>query len=135
MALKKTHKKIIHNLNYQNHLLKTGSYGFKIMSNFRLTEKQIISLERTLKTKLKKLSIQGQRPKTLENLEPNKTLTKLSLESRMGKGKGSIYTKALFLKKGSIICEFINIGPQQVNEVHRFFKKYISVGLKLVYRK
>lgn len=135
MTLRKTHRKIAHNLNYQNHLLKTGSYGLKIMSNLRLGEKQIISLERTLKIKLKKLLIQGQKPKIFWNLEPNKTLTKLNLESRMGKGKGSIYTKALFLKRGSIIYELININNQQANEVYIFFKKHISVGLKLVCRK
>ena len=63
MTLKKTHKKIINNLNHNNHLLKTGSYGFKVISNLRLTETQMMCLERNLKIKSKKLSAQFQKPK------------------------------------------------------------------------
>nr|YP_009502223.1 ribosomal protein L16 [Porolithon onkodes]ASB29825.1 ribosomal protein L16 [Porolithon onkodes] len=132
MMTKKTHKKTINNLSYYNHLLKKGSYGFKIMSDLRLTEKQIISLERNLKIRLKKLSIKSYRPKIWMNVQLNRTLTKLNLESRMGKGKGSIYTRVIFLKKGSMIYEFANINTQQIMETHMYLKKYVSAKLKLV---
>lgn len=63
MQLKKTHKSPKKILSCQNHLLKTGSYGFQILSNLQMTEKQMVSLERTLKSKLKKISIQLQKVK------------------------------------------------------------------------
>lgn len=63
MQLKKSHKGQKKILSYCNHLLKVGFYGFKIMSNLRLTEKQIIVMERILKGKLKKFSTQLQRIK------------------------------------------------------------------------
>ena len=135
MIIKKTHKKTTNTLSYYNHLLKEGSYGFKIMSNLRLTEKQVIALERNLKTKLKKSLIQSRRPKIWTNMQLNKTLTKLNLESRMGKGKGSIYTKVIFLKKGSMIYEFANINSQQIKEVYIYLKNHVSVKLKLVDKK
>ena len=69
------------------------------------------------------------------NLQLNRTLTKLSLESRMGKGKGPIYTKVLFLEKGSIIYEFENLKFQQIKEIYEFFKKYMSVKVVLVRKK
>ena len=68
-------------------------------------------------------------------MQLNKTLTKLSLESRMGKGKGSIYTRVLFLKKGSVIYEFVNINNHQIKEVYMYLKKYVPARLKLVYKK
>ena len=61
MQLKKIHKSSKKILN--NHLLRIGSYGFKVMSNVRITEKQIISIERILKGQLKKFSIQLQKVK------------------------------------------------------------------------
>ena len=63
MILKKTHKKITNNLNHGDHLLKTGSYGFKVLSNIRLTERQVMCLERNLKIKSKKLLAHFRKPK------------------------------------------------------------------------
>ena len=63
MLLKKTHKKKLKSFSHFNHLLKNGSYGFKITSNLRLTENQLVSMERILKSKLKKLSVQFQKSK------------------------------------------------------------------------
>ena len=97
-----------------------------------MTEKQMVSLERTLKSKLKKISIQLQKVKLWKKIHLNKTLTKLSLEARMGKGKGSVYTKVLFLKKGSIIYEFKNIKSQQIKEVFNFLKKYFPIKIILI---
>ena len=132
MQLKKTHKNQQKTLSYYNHLLKTGSYGFKIMSDMQMTEKQNTSIERILKSKLKKFSVQLEKVKFWKKIYLNKTLTKLSLESRMGKGKGSIYTKVLFLKKGSIVYEFKNIKSQQIKEVFNFLKNYFPAKIKLV---
>lgn len=130
--IKKTHKKLFKNLTYSFHLLKFGSFGFKILSDLRLTTEQINSLERSLVKKLRSLSGQTKKYKIWSHTQTNKTLTKLSLESRMGKGKGPIYTEVLFLKKGSMIYEFKNLTNQQIREVFTFIKKQISVKLLLV---
>ena len=50
----------------------------------------------------------------------------------MGKGKGSVYTKVLFVKKGSIIYEFKNIKSQQIQEIFNKLKKYFPTQIKLV---
>jgi ribosomal protein L16/L10AE len=65
----------------------------------------------------------------------NKTLTKLPLESRMGKGKGSIYTKVVFLKKGFVLYEFQNIKNQSMKELFYFFRKYFPAKLLLINKK
>lgn len=63
MQLKKIHKGRKKTLGYSNYLLKVGSYGFKLMSNLRLTEKQTMVMERILRIKLKKFSTQLQKIK------------------------------------------------------------------------
>ena len=50
----------------------------------------------------------------------------------MGKGKGSVYTRVLFLEKGSIIYEFKNIKHQQIEDVFNKFKKYFPGEIILI---
>lgn len=133
--LKKLHKKIPRTLSYSCHSLKFGSCGFKILSPLRLTKEQLNSLDRVLTRKINSLCNYTKSYKYWTLLELNKTLTKLSLESRMGKGKGPIYTEVLFLKKGSIIFEFQNIKKQVIQELFFFIKKQLGVKLILVFKK
>lgn len=131
---KKTHANVTKTLANSTHLLQFGSCGFKIMESIRLTKSQLTSLERLLLQKLKYLS-QSKNYKLWSLSVFNKTLTKLSLESRMGKGKGTVYTEAVFLKKGFIIFEFQNVKYLHMIEIFNFFKKYFPVSLLLVYRR
>ena len=133
--LKKTHKLNTKNLTYSRHLLKFGTYGLKVLSDLHLTKDQIVSIERNLTKKLKDLSSATSKLKFWSFLQVNKTLTKLSLESRMGKGKGPIHTEVLYIKKGTLIYEFNILKSQQVREIYFLVEKYISVKLKLISRK
>ena len=135
IMIKKTHINPSKMLANSRHLLKFGHYGFKILTNTRLTSLQLTSLNRILNRKLKSLPTRTKNYKLWFFSAPNKTLTKLNLESRMGKGKGSIFTEAVFLKKGTIIYEFQNIKYQQIVEVFEFFNNHLSAKLMLVSRK
>lgn len=132
---KKTYLNTTKGSTNSNHLLKFGSYGFKLLSNLRLTEEQIVALRRLLLKKLKNLESCSKTYKIWELISLNKTLTKLPLESGMGKGKGSIYTKAVFLKKGFILYEFQNIKNQSITELFYFFRKYFPAKLLLINKK
>lgn len=133
--LKKTHKTPKKNLAYSSQLLKFGSCGLKILSDLRLNKEQIASIERSLMKKLKELSSYSKKCKFWSFAQTNKTLTKLSLESRMGKGKGPIYTEVIFLKRGSTIYEFHNLKEQQAKELFNFIRKQMSSKLKLIFKK
>ena len=133
--IKKSHKKISSSLTYSNHLLKFGSCGFKVISALRLTKEELVSLERIVVKKLKNLSSTSKNYKFWNLLKPNQSLTKLNLESRMGKGKGAIYTEVLFLKGGSIIYEFQNIAKQEIKELLHLINKQLSVKLILILKK
>nr|YP_009317579.1 ribosomal protein L16 [Pterocladiella media]AOX49031.1 ribosomal protein L16 [Pterocladiella media] len=111
--------------------LQIGNFGIKTISYGRITEEKWKLIERDLQRKFK--SILGHKKNRIwSSLEFNSTLTKLSLESRMGKGKGAIYAKSKFLKPGSLLFEFTKLPKQHENEIFIFIQKKLNVKLKLV---
>ncbi len=68
-------------------------------------------------------------------LTTNTTTTKLSLESRMGKGKGSIYTRSVFVKPGFVLYELQNVSNHHALELFAFLKKQIAINLVLIKEK
>nr|UVF63038.1 ribosomal protein L16 [Synarthrophyton patena] len=129
---KKSHKNFSKTLTYSRHLLKFGSIGFKAMSEGTITKEHIFSIERSLQQKLKILTHNSKNTKIWCLLYTNKVVTKLGLESRMGKGKGSVYTESVFIKPGCIIYEFKNITLQNSLELLNFVKKQFFLDLALV---
>jgi ribosomal protein L16/L10AE len=57
----------------------------------------------------------------------NSTLTALSPESRMGKGKGSVYTKSCYVKPGQILFEFSGVSLIQIKLLHNFLKRKLPI--------
>nr|YP_011017631.1 ribosomal protein L16 [Campylaephora kondoi]WQF69454.1 ribosomal protein L16 [Campylaephora kondoi] len=132
--MKKTTK--LHNnystVSIQNrHLLQFGNFGFQILTYSRLTDKQIKTIFWLVQTNLKKYTTK-QVVKFWFLVFPNLTLTKLSLESRMGKGKGLIDTTAVFIKPGTLICEFDNVSLAHARKILAFITKVFPGKLKLI---
>lgn len=121
--IKKSHKKYSKFLTRTKHTLKFGNYGLKLIYPIMLTQKQLFMLETLVWKFLKKVDIFSNNLKFWNLISTNIFLTKLSLESRMGKGKGTIYTEAVFLKGGTIIFEFKNIKKSSLQELLLFLKK------------
>nr|YP_008963770.1 ribosomal protein L16 [Grateloupia angusta]AGO19283.1 ribosomal protein L16 [Grateloupia angusta] len=120
----KTHNKCHHKFCFSNHILRFGKFGIKVTSFNRISEPQLKSLEWSIIKKLKELSNNNKKTFKLWNLvNLNLNLTKLGQESRMGKGKGAVYSRAVFLKPGSILFEFDKISYQQLIEVFNFIRK------------
>ena len=115
-----------------NQVIKFGNFAIKITSFGRLTENQLNSLERFLLIFLKKNSSNDKNIKVWNLVKFNASLTKLSSESRMGKGKGSIYTKAVFFKPGTILFEFAGVTDQEIFKVFKFIKKKLPFKSILV---
>nr|YP_010199812.1 ribosomal protein L16 [Gracilaria tikvahiae]UAD89820.1 ribosomal protein L16 [Gracilaria tikvahiae] len=128
---KKTHNKYSLKLKQSNHILKYGSFGIKSLSFNRLTKNQLNALKWII---LKKLKLVTNNKKTFRFwtiLSLNLTLTKFNIESRMGKGKGSIYTQAIYIRPGMILFEFDNITEQQMQNLFNYILKKISFKVKV----
>lgn len=131
--IKKSHNNYLPSLAYSKHILKFGTVGFKAVSSGYLTKEQLDSITWTLKKKLKTL-VNNRTPKVWSLIVLNKTLTCLNAESRMGKGKGMVYTQVAFIKPGFILFEFSNISKSQILEIFKFIKKRISIKITLIYK-
>ena len=124
--LKKTHNSYSLKYKHCNHTLKFGRFGIKTLSFGKITEKQFNLIERLSFKFLKQTSNNKKVIKVWSLALFNLTLTKLSSESRMGKGKGAICDKALFLQPGSIMFEFEGISKQQLSGILTLLKSKVS---------
>nr|YP_010316761.1 ribosomal protein S3 [Batrachospermum sp.]UNB13414.1 ribosomal protein S3 [Batrachospermum sp.] len=129
---KKYHNKYKKTINYQRHVLKFGSFGIKSSTAGRLTEIRINTLLRLINGNLKAFSKNSSSIKFWNLIFMNSTLTALSPESRMGKGKGSIYTKSCYIKPGQILFEFSGISLNQIKLLHDFLKRKLPMKITLV---
>ena len=132
MTQKKTHNS--YSLKYKNNnsVMKFGQFGIKIMTFGIITERRLNSCERSIQYFLKNTLNNKKNTKIWNLITYNLTLTKLSSESRMGKGKGSIYEKAIFLKPGTIIFEFTGISYQHINKLTHYVRKKFPFKINTV---
>ena len=127
---KKTHKSYSKkSCTQKNHVLHFGTVGLKALQNTRLTQAQIKSFEWAITRLLKS---QKDCVKSWSKFNLNLTLTKLNLESRMGKGKGNISTSAQFLQAGTIFFEFSELSKPSKKKINSSLSKIFPVKFKLV---
>ena len=128
---RKTHNNLSLKNNQPTHLVQFGKFGIKSITFGIISQKQLDAIEWALMKKIKSLA-NKKNVKFWNLLTLNLNLTKLSLESRMGKGKGSIYTKSVFLKPGTMLFEFDRISFQNIKEVFKFIKKKLPIKVILI---
>nr|YP_009500462.1 ribosomal protein L16 [Gracilariopsis heteroclada]AXE43624.1 ribosomal protein L16 [Gracilariopsis heteroclada] len=131
---RKTHNKYLLKYKQSNHVLRYGCFGIKSISFGRLSEKQVSALKWSILRKLKLLVNNKKIFQFWDLLILNLTLTKFNLESRMGKGKGAIYTKASYIRPGMILFEFSGLSNQQMRDLFSHISKKISLKIVLVRR-
>lgn len=131
--MKKTHNKYKKRLKHSKNLLKFGQFGFKIINFKSISKKQNLLIITFINKKLKELTLK-KKTKIWHNIPFNKNLTKLNIESRMGKGKGSIYTQNSYLLPGTIFFEIEEINFKQIEELFNYLKKKLSIKLTLIFK-
>jgi large subunit ribosomal protein L16 len=122
------HKNIV---NFKGHILKYGFFGIKTTTGGRLTETKVNILLRLLNKYLKTISKKTNSIKFWNLIFMNSTLTSLSPESRMGKGKGEIYTKFCYIKPGQTLFEFSGISFYQSKLVHNFLRNKLPFKIAI----
>nr|WCH57992.1 ribosomal protein L16 [Hypnea cornuta] len=120
--------------NHPNNILRKGSYGIKAISFGQLTKSQLVLLKSIIVKSSRKIINSKKSIKMWTKIVLNFNLTKLSSEARMGKGKGSIYTQASFVKPGDIIFEFELCSYQQAQYIFLKVSKCCNLKLMLIKR-
>lgn len=107
-----------------------GFLALKSLENAKLTYKQIEACRKSVRRVLKK---QGN---VFLRVFTDISLTKKSVASRMGKGKGAHYVWVTLIKKGQIICEVSAVTVDIINSSLKALKAASSklpVKTKIIY--
>ena len=123
LKYKKNHKVSSLNLflnEQKNFYPNQGILTLRSLENSKLTYNQIEACRKSIRRVLKK---QGT---ILIRIFTNISVTKKSVASRMGKGKGAHYIWKAIVKKGQIICEVICPSIEKYNLSIKAFKSASS---------
>ena len=130
MNQNKTYNKIPTNLTFNNHILHFGYFGIKSQEFGKLTLNQISYLNKILNNEFRLIT--KKKIKIWNKITVNLTSTKLSLGTRMGKGKGPVKEYFSYIKSGQILFEIEKITRQDMNNVFNKIRKKIGFKIKLI---
>ena len=130
---KRTKYRRPHRLRYDgkakgNTTLSFGDYGLMALEGAWITEKQIEAARVAMTRYMKRGG------KVWINIFPHLSLTKIPLETRMGKGKGQQELWVAVVKKGKIMFEIAGVDEATAREALRLAMHKLPVTCKFVKR-
>ena len=130
---KRTKYRRPHRLRYDgkakgNTTLSFGDYGLMALEGAWITEKQIEAARVAMTRYMKRGG------KVWINIFPHSSLTKIPLETRMGKGKGQPELWVAVVKKGKIMFEIAGVDEATAREALRLAMHKLPVTCKFVKR-
>nr|YP_009325901.1 ribosomal protein L16 [Vertebrata lanosa]APC24942.1 ribosomal protein L16 [Vertebrata lanosa] len=128
---KKHHFKFKKKLDFSKHILKFGSFGFKIKKAVCINYKQKTFIKFFILKIVKKII--NNKIKIFFYSKCNYNQTKLPLESSMGKGKGEISNSFGYYKAGFLFFEIKNISLNNVLQLKNFLNKKKIANFFLIY--
>ena len=128
---KRTKYRRPHRLRYDgkakgNTTLSFGDYGLMALEGAWITEKQIEAARVSMTRYMKRGG------KVWINIFPHLSLTKIPLETRMGKGKGQPELWVAVVKKGKIMFEIAGVDEATAREALRLAMHKLPVTCKFV---
>ena len=128
---KRTKYRRPHRLRYDgkakgNTTLSFGDYGLMALEGAWITEKQIEAARVAMTRYMKRGG------KVWINIFPHLSLTKIPLETRMGKGKGQPELWVAVVKKGKIMFEIAGVDETTAREALRLAMHKLPVTCKFV---
>lgn len=112
----------------KNNTLVFGDFALQSTSNDFLSDRQIESARRALTRYVKRAG------KLWIRVFPDKVITKLPAETRMGKGKGIPDGWVAPVKNGTILFEISGVGEDVAREAFRLASHKLSVTCKFLKR-
>ena len=109
-----------------NRTLSFGEYGLKAMEGAWITQQQIEAARVAMTRYMKRGG------KVWINIFPHLSLTKIPLETRMGKGKGQPESWVAVVKKGKIMFEIGEVDEATAKEALRLAMHKLPIKCKFV---
>ena len=128
---KRTKYRRPHRLKYEglsrgNRELHFGEYGLQAMEGSYITQQQIEAARVAMTRYMKRGG------KVFINIFPHLSLTKIPLETRMGKGKGQPEVWVAVVKKGKIMFEIAGVSEEVAREALRLAMHKLPIKCKFV---
>ena len=109
------------------HRLSFGEYGLKTLENEFITQRQIESARRAMTRFIKRGG------KVWIRIFPDKVVTRLPAETRMGKGKGAPEFWVAPVKRGQMLFELSGVNLEVAHEAFRLASHKLPVKTKFIY--
>ena len=106
-----------------------GTYGMKALESGWITNRQIEAGRISLSRRVRKIG------RLWIRIFPNKSITKKTAETRMGKGKVSPDSWVSIIKPGRILYEVDGLTEEQAKEAFRACSHKFSIKTKMVSRR
>ena len=128
---KRTKYRKPHRLTYDGHAtgnteLHFGEYGLQAMEGAWITQQQIEAARVAMTRYMKRGG------KVFINIFPHLSLTKIPLETRMGKGKGQPEVWVAVVKRGKIMFEVTGVDEATAREALRLAMHKLPIKCKFV---
>jgi large subunit ribosomal protein L16 len=108
--------------------LNYGEYGLKALENVWITDKQIEASRVAIQRKT------GRAGKMWIRIFPDKPITKIAAETRMGKGKGAPVGWVAVVKRGRILFEMEGVPYDMAKEAMRLAAHKLPLKTKFIVR-
>ena len=130
---KRTKYRKPHRISYEGkskgkNVLSFGEYGLVAKEGAYITARQIEAARVAMTREMKK----SKRGKVFINIFPHMPRTKKPLETRQGKGKGSVDEWVAVVKNGKIMFEVSGVSEEIAREALRLASHKLSVKTKFV---
>lgn len=113
---------------YAASTLSFGEYGLKALDNAWVTDKQLEAARVAIQRKT------GRAGKLWIRVFPDKPITKIAAETRMGKGKGAPVGWVAVVKKGRILFEMEGVPFDMAKDAMRLSSHKLPIKTKFISR-
>mmetsp|Transcript_11506 Transcript_11506/g.23415 ORF Transcript_11506/g.23415 Transcript_11506/m.23415 type:complete len:191 (-) Transcript_11506:2033-2605(-) len=140
---RKAFERFEYGVDHRSHVVRFGTYGIQAQGPFpkqdfmKFTAKQIEAVRRALSKKLKPDGGGGRSRRNVKvwmRIFPDRPCTRLTPESRMGKGKGDVDHFAAAVRPGQVIIEFGSAPRKVVEDAFKYAADRIPFRVRLVER-
>ncbi|MDP8233973.1 MAG: 50S ribosomal protein L16 [Candidatus Saelkia tenebricola] len=105
-----------------------GEFGLQALGNVWVTNNQIEASRVAIMRRLRRGG------KLWIRIFPDKPVTKKPLETRMGKGKGSVERWAAVVKRGRVLFELEGVSEEMARQAFKLASDKLSVPCKFIKR-
>ena len=123
---RRTHRLPYEGVSRGNTSVHFGEYGLMALEGAWITQQQIESARVAMTRYMKRGG------KVWINIFPHQSLTKIPLETRMGKGKGQPEVWTAVVKKGKVMFEIAGVSEEVAREAFRLAMHKLPIKCKFV---